>query len=199
MTSENPLSAIIEILRNTIEDVTLRKRHFAKDHDKWNKFCVAMDNLEDCDLAISFFLSAGPGESVGEQYLRLYGVLQAVFIQQDSINALWNIVFSQDIHRDSLPKYWQKIRRVRNHVEHPIEVSRDPERKGIIRRTFVNRIDLSHGKLTLITDEDSGESEHWNCDLQKLLLSHLEEANHLLITLHVEIQKKWFGNVNNSH
>lgn len=199
MTSENPLSPIIEILRKTIEDPSLRKRHFAEDHDKWSKFCVAMDNLEDCDLAISFFLSAGTGESEGEQYLRLYGVLQAAFIQQDSIKALWAIIYEEDIEIP-LPHSWHLVRRIRNHVAgHPIEVKWDRECPKIKRRTFVNRIDLKNGKLTLITDEDSGGTDHWNCDLRSTVLDYLKEACPFLQSLHEEIQKKWFGNVGNSH
>jgi hypothetical protein len=194
MTSINPLSETIAILRMTIEDVSLRQKHFAEGCDKWNKFCVAMDNLEDCDLAISFFLAEDLGHSEGEQYLRLYGILQAVFIQQDSITALWEIVFGEDIPNSS-QESWRSVRRIRNHVAgHPIELDRDPVRKKITRRTFVNRMELKHGRLALITDENLGESEHWNFNLRDSVLDYLKETGPLLKTLYKEIQEKWFGN-----
>jgi hypothetical protein len=67
------------------------------DHRDWNFVCVAMDVIEDACLAIKNFLDFsldGPTkyENTGERYLRLYGLLNAVYIQQQALVELYKIM-----------------------------------------------------------------------------------------------------------
>ena len=63
----------------------MRHRYFQPRHDDWNLLCVAMDTLDDTCLALEDYEAAGLGTESREKYLRLYGMLQAVFLQQDCI------------------------------------------------------------------------------------------------------------------
>jgi len=186
--SPNPMSDVIGNLRALIEDPGLRKKHFAHSEDHWSKFCVAMDTLEDSDLAISDFLESDLGSSEGERYLRLYGILQAVFLQQDAIKALWEIVMEDKFPKMSDDSPWKLIRDIRNlSVGHPIEVKRD----GIVKRTFVTRIDLEVGVLSLITDVSTGNSEHQAINLNDVVASYLTDSSKHLTKIADTIPIKW--------
>jgi hypothetical protein len=188
MSSCNPASTLIEKIRSSIEDPSLRRKHFADDNDRWSKFCVALDTLEDSDLAISDFLAAGLGERDGERYLRLYGVLQAIFIQQDAISALCEIVMEESLSEQPEDSAWRAIRNIRNHsAGHPVEVTRN----GATRRTFVTRMGLEFGQLSLITDVDDGTSVYWGGRLEEIVTAYLAQAAQFLEKILIKIPAKW--------
>jgi len=63
----------------------------------WSFICVAMDVVGDAALAIGHFLQfslSGPTKinDVGENYLRLYGLLSATYIQQEAVLKLFRLM-----------------------------------------------------------------------------------------------------------
>ena len=63
----------------------------------WDFICVAMDVVGDASLAIAHFLRFaldGPTRynDTGEKYLRLYGLLSAVYIQQEAVLKLYSLM-----------------------------------------------------------------------------------------------------------
>jgi hypothetical protein len=68
----------------------------SKDED-WAFLCVSMDIVEDACTAIDSFLKFGLNgptkyEDIGEQYLRLYGILSATYIQQEALLKIYQIM-----------------------------------------------------------------------------------------------------------
>ena len=66
-----------------------------KDED-WAFICTAMDIVSDASLAIDNFLKFGLDgptkyDENGEKYLRLYGVLNATYIQQQAVHNLYKL------------------------------------------------------------------------------------------------------------
>jgi hypothetical protein len=59
-----------------------------KNRKFWNQLCSSLDVIEDSDLAIDAYINSEFGKDDGEKYLRLYGVLQALFLQQDAVTNL---------------------------------------------------------------------------------------------------------------
>jgi hypothetical protein len=62
--------------------------------DDWSFICVAMDVVGDAAYAIENFLRFGLDgptkyDNTGEQYLRLYGMLSAVYLQQEAVRKLY--------------------------------------------------------------------------------------------------------------
>jgi hypothetical protein len=60
----------------------------------WSFICTALDVIGDSTLAIKNFLDYGlegltDGNNDGEKYLRLYGVLNATYLQQEAIGVLY--------------------------------------------------------------------------------------------------------------
>ena len=78
-------------IRDYVNNHNLYSNHFQNLSDQWNILCVAMDTLEDTCLALQNFEKLGVGNCDGERYLRLYGFLQAIFLQQDAIGELYRI------------------------------------------------------------------------------------------------------------
>jgi hypothetical protein len=108
----------------------MRNRYFQSRRDDWNLLCVAMDTLDDTCLALEDYEAAGLGTESGGQYLRLYGMLQAVFLQQDCICNLHKL-FRDTAWTPSIDSRWQEIRDLRNlTIGHPVEM----KRQGTTRR-----------------------------------------------------------------
>lgn len=79
------------------KDETPLKALRLNDPDDWNFICVAMDVIGDAALALEDFLRFGldgPSryESVGERYLRLYGLLSATYLQQEAVLKLYRLM-----------------------------------------------------------------------------------------------------------
>jgi len=63
-----------------------RKRHaLLQDTAAWNMLCSCLDTIGDSELAIGAYEKAGNPPTVAATYLLVYGLLQALFIQQDAV------------------------------------------------------------------------------------------------------------------
>ena len=51
----------------------------------WHQLWAALDVIEDTELAIEAYLQSKYPTDIGERYLRLYGLLQVLFVQQDAM------------------------------------------------------------------------------------------------------------------
>jgi len=114
-------------IRNFFNDSTIKKTLvFLKKKDgDWNQFCAALDTIEDTCLAIENFLRDPNDLFVKNPYLSTYGLLQALFIQQDAANFLKISLFGSSKKIDwNNSKYAElaKIRQVRNEtIGHPVK------------------------------------------------------------------------------
>ncbi len=88
-------------------------------------FGHALDTLVHTSLALQYVQEEGLGRASlrvgpGRQYLHVYGTLQAMFVQQDAIRDLWQIVIGRPIDVSGLP-VWAHVREWRNRlVGHPM-------------------------------------------------------------------------------
>lgn len=122
------ISEGIHELAQRVRDLVNNRGHEGFPKVSWHKICASMDNLEDTSLALLSFERSGLGRAAPSQYLRLFGAMQAIFLQQDSIATL---------HRELLGAWkppgpltaWSKARELRNIVGgHPAE------RAGMVAR-----------------------------------------------------------------
>ncbi len=88
-----------------------RKRHtLMQDTAAWNLLCSCLDTLGDTELAIRAYKQSHKPPTVADLYLLVYGVLQALFIQQDAVENL-----CQALVIDYVPdKLLKDIRDIRN-------------------------------------------------------------------------------------
>jgi hypothetical protein len=106
----------------------MRDRYFQSRRDDWNLLCVAMDTLDDTSLALEDYEAAGLGTESGGKYLRLYGMLQAVFLQQDCIRNLHKL-FGDTDWTPSIDSRWQGNPRTEKFNNRPSSGD-DSQRKG---------------------------------------------------------------------
>jgi hypothetical protein len=135
---------------------------------------VALDTAEDAMLALSNYESEGIGSEDGEKYLRLYGFLQAIFLQQDAIRELHRL-FVGSFAEPADTSAWKRLRKLRNlTVGHPVNKGRRAEPR---RRTFITRVSLkTDGFDYQVWHQGTRETSFENADLSTLYAAYQKEA-----------------------
>jgi hypothetical protein len=166
---------IIDKIRASFQEKDPSDMPFNKDLDKWNIACVAMDTIEDTLLAIQDYEVSEENNSFGSRYLQLYGLLQAVFLQQDAIKYLLNVLGGNfDREKDSLVA-WNELRDLRNlTVGHPID-------NGGKKRCYIVRVSLAkHGFECIVWNKNDKKDEFIKIDIMGLLDKYKKEASRIL-------------------
>jgi len=104
----------------------------------WHQLWTALDVIEDVDLAISAYIENEFPSDPGEQYIRVYGILQALFVQQDALTHFVEVIrpamsiAAVDVLKD--------VREARNaSVGHPTKLTR----KGNLSTHFMSQVSMS--------------------------------------------------------
>lgn len=160
-----------------------------KNHpDEWNGICAAMDILDDTCLAIEDYESHGIGNSDSEKHLRLYGLLQGVFLQQDSIRYLHKAFVGTSL-APTHDSAWAEIRDLRNlTVGHPIEKKNG---QGITR-CFISRVTIrSDGFQLIVWNKERNVDEIKSVDLRSLHERYKSEAVTFLESICKTLAATW--------
>lgn len=125
--------------------------------DLWPQLCSSMDVIEDCESAVSAFCAGDLSSDKGGQYLAAYGVLQALYLQQD---AVFNLCESLGIQKTATdyPKLVE-IRDIRNaSVGHPTK----RERPKPTSYHFISQATLSPRGFELWSwDKNGNRASRW--------------------------------------
>jgi hypothetical protein len=107
-------------IRDYGHDARQLPRLFA-DRFIWHQLWTAMDVIDDVDSAMTAYLDHEFPNEIGEKYLRLYGALQGLFIQQDALRDLIKAIHpAKNIGLNDVLK---DIREARNaSVGHPTQM-----------------------------------------------------------------------------
>ncbi len=168
------------------ENTRFRDLYFRNAHDDFNKLCVAMDTWEDTLLAVSDYFKNESERNDGERYLRFYGALQAVYLQQESIKAIYQITMGQKFPKKMSDSPWIKIRDLRNNTTgHPVRTDSG-------KRVFLVRPSVGGDKVHLLTfDTKTGKDNHIEVDLKGSLSDYFSEAVQIGNQLVEAADKKW--------
>jgi hypothetical protein len=114
-TNMQSIAELVQQIRDFINNP--RKRHaLMQDIAAWKMLCSCLDTVDDTELAIRAYEQFGKAPTVGDLYLLVYGVLQALFVQQDAVKNLCAALVI-DYEPDELLK---EIRDTRNDIAgHP--------------------------------------------------------------------------------
>ena len=165
--------------------------HLIKNEKFWSQLCSSLDVIEDCDLAIASFVDGDFGKDFGEKYLKLYGILQALFLQQDAVtNLCESLGLPNDI--SAHPKL-KEIRDIRNDsVGHP---TKRGEYKSY---HFISRTSIEKMGFTLVSDFENSETKSRKIsvidlieDQKKYLTSILKNVIDILRTEEKEHKEKF--------
>jgi len=123
----------------------IKQFNLLKNHKLWNQLCSSLDVIGDSDLAISAYINSEFGTDDEEKYLRLYGVLQALFLQQDAVTNLCESLGLPN-NLTSHPKL-KEIRDIRNDsIGHPTK------RGNYKSYHFISRATITKSGFQLISD-----------------------------------------------
>ena len=130
-----------------IFNIPRRHRNTRNDRANFNQACSALDAIGDTELALQEFKSNKPKSTIGISYILAYGVLQAIFLQQDAIK---HLALSLGLPF-KLPDELREIRELRNDaIGHP--TSRDVDRKKKIKSFHhISRATLSNAGFQLMS------------------------------------------------
>ncbi|TAK96033.1 hypothetical protein EPO05_02660, partial [Patescibacteria group bacterium] len=123
------IESVATQIRNIFNNSTIKKTrvHSRKHYGDWNQFCAALDTIEDTCLAIDNFQKGTNDLFIKNPYLAIYGLLQALFIQQDAVNYLKVSLFGGKGIDWRDKKYIElfKIRQIRNEtIGHPVRTNK---------------------------------------------------------------------------
>ena len=168
---------------NYVDEARLFDNYFQHNLDEWSTYCFCKNTIEDTSSALLNYEKKGLGKDYDEKYLRLYGMLQAVFLQQDAIEQLYNLFIRSKLSNKG--SNWTKTRDIRNmSVGHPIEY----KRKGIIKRTSISMVTISDKGFQLVVwDKQTQKRKFMDVDLRKIYEGYKKEAIKALETIYLKL------------
>lgn len=113
----------IDFLSSKISDYINIQRvqnNLIQNKKNWNQICSSLDVLEDTTYAISSYSNDSFPNDDGLKYIYIYGILQALFLQQDSLRHLTCALLSINEKDYPVNEELEKIRNIRNEsIGHP--------------------------------------------------------------------------------
>jgi len=140
-------------IRNVF-NIPRRHKKSRSDRANFNQACSALDAIGDTELALQEFKSNNSSSTIGISYILAYGVLQAIFLQQDAIKHL-ALSLGLPFH---LPNELREIRELRNDaVGHPTNRNVDKKKK-IKSFHHISRATLSKAGFQLMSTYSDNDS-----------------------------------------
>jgi hypothetical protein len=103
----------------------------------WNRLWTSLDVIEDSQIAIDDYSNLPEFSSNEKGYLYVYGILHALYLQQDALRDLNKALFGQDINFNEEYPELHNIREIRNNsIGHPTDRGKGKSFHGISRITI---------------------------------------------------------------
>lgn len=170
--------ALLEEVTRSHINTTRYQTELLQNLDNWNQICSSLDTIGDTLYSIQDYLEIAYPKSAGLKYIYTYGLLQALFIQQDAICHL-SEAFELEF---KLSEKLKQIRALRNaSIGHPTKNNV----KGAIYYNYISRITLSKYGFTLMRSFEQGRNEFIDVDIISTLIEQLDEieASYNLIAI----------------
>jgi hypothetical protein len=133
----------------------------------WNQICSSLDVIDDTKDAINSYIDLDYSNESGAKYLSTYGILQALFIQQDALRHL-SESFEIEFEKDQKLK---KIREIRNAaIGHPTKLTRDKKSYYF----HISRPSLKKDGFDLIQYDGSKSAKFIRVNILNLIQEQLE-------------------------
>jgi len=132
-------------IRNVINHCCYVRNCLQEKSSVWNQVCACLDVIEDSMLAAEDYLEKEELSACTQGYIYIYGVLQALFIQQDALNHIVtaiNSTFKSDVEKVTDNNRIREIRELRNDVVgHPTKRNKkgEPERYLMLNRHTISK------------------------------------------------------------
>lgn len=181
---------VIRQIRESLHDSTITRTKIFLNKNKgfWDQLWTSLDVIEDIEVAIQDFKDLGAESFLKVSYIHTYGLLQALYVQQDAVNNLKESIFGEIIKWEQEYPSVFSIRTIRNEsIGHPTKNERSKmeiniycviDRSSLSREGFSYAIWSSVGfkrKSTKFADLMQKQEEALVEELSKLLEKIKEE------------------------
>jgi len=177
-------------IRDVVNDRASFGYELVADEDAWNRLTSSLDLLGDTALGLLDFEERKFGQpESGEAYLRFYGVVQALVLQQEAIATIYSVLYRKNLDVDTKSS-WEALRRFRNRaVGHPLD-GRSYSLAGDLR-TFVARAVMTPEEiLTISFEEKTGAQRSERFNLSKHYDGYKTEAITVLQEIRAEQDRR---------
>lgn len=161
----------------------------AAQEERYAAYYTNMYLLQDTTESLMVHRTKGFSSGPFDAYIEFWGVMQALFIQQDSISELHEAVTGSPLQTNNLTS-WQSLRSVRNICAgHPAK--KDRPKTSPISRTFMGRGFGGYSAITYEQSQSGGSISHPTVDLGVLIDSYATEAEAQLVAVLQSMKRQW--------
>ena len=161
----------------------------AAQEERYAAYYTSMYLLQDTTESLIMHRLKGFSSDPLEAYIEFWGVIQALFIQQDSISELHQAVIGNTPDARNLTS-WQALRSLRNTCAgHPAK--KDRPKSTPLSRTFMGRSFGDYSAVTYEQWQSGGRISHPEVDLGALIDSYAIEAESQLAAVLQFMRQQW--------
>lgn len=174
---------LINEIREYINEPFINNELRLLEVEKWLCVTSALDTLEDASNAIGFYCKSNSSSELGELYLHIYGLLQALYVSQDCIVALRKSLIDKVINFKEESPGMYYVRNVRDDILHATD-------RGKVNKSYIYLTQMQMSKLNLEYYKQSKEnfslsSEYVN--VMELIDKNNDEVNRFLEEVKSEV------------
>jgi hypothetical protein len=151
----------------------------------WHQLWTALNIIDDIDLAIKAYVDADFPSTPGEQYLRVFGIFQALFVQQDALRHFVEVILPGN--PIALVDVLKDVREARNaSVGHPSELKRG----GEVSTHGINRSTMGKDGFQLMSYSEKTDVSFQYVPVMELIAKQRKEAARILSEVIKELNVK---------
>jgi len=175
-TVRKQVNQIRQLINNPQKHYELRQNK-----ELFSQLCSSLDFIENTEDAISAYTEKDFGEDKPSHYLAVYGLLQAIYVQQDAVINLCESLGIKD-KVNNYPKL-KEIREIRNDtVGHPTH--REPQKGKPVSYHHISQITLNKSGFTLASYfSDGSKVQFSDIKISELISEQSKYISDILTTL----------------
>ena len=163
-----------------------QQKQLRRDLSKWNQFRSSLDAIRQTHRAIEAYNRSNGELTEDQRYLAIYGLLQALVVQQDAMCHLAEALQTKPVHMNR-HKRLEEIRNIRNWtVGHPTKV----DRYETSSHHAIQRPQLGRGGFSLYSAFDDGREQYTYVPLPQLSRLQRRVVARLLREMLQQLQAK---------
>ncbi len=161
----------------------------ATQEERYAAYYTSMYLLQDTTESLMAHRAKGFSSDPFEAYIEFWGMMQALFIQQDSISELYEAVTGDPLKTSNFSS-WQSLRTLRNTCAgHPAK--KDRPKTSPLTRTFMGRRFGNYSAVIYEQWQSGGSISHPTVALSALIDCYATEAESQLAIILQSMKQKW--------
>lgn len=154
----------IPLHADAIEYWAGQQKKLRRNLSRWNQFRSSLDTIRQTHRALEAYNHSNGSLTEDQRYLAIYGLLQALVVQQDAMCHLSEALQTKPVHMNR-HKRLEEIRNIRNWtVGHPTKV----DRYDTHSHHHIQRAQLGRGGFSLYSAFDDGREQYTYVPLLQL-------------------------------